>query len=99
MAHANVTENLPSKPVRGSVFPVSSWTSGCTRRLILSIRSAVKPLRMARSRTASTAGWITTPHAYGFTPLSKICHRSPRPSTRSAGVLVDDITANIPRRP
>ena len=44
MEHANVTENLPSKPVRGSVFPVSSSTSGCTRSLILSMRSAVEPV-------------------------------------------------------
>ena len=45
------------------------------------------------------AGWITTPHAYGLTPLSKICQLCPSPSTRSAGVLADDITANMPRRP
>ena len=99
MEQANVTENLPSKPVRGSVFPVSSSTNGCTRSRIFSMRSGAIPRRTARSRTASMAGWITTPHAYGFTPLSKICHRCPSPSTRSAGVLADDITANIPRRP
>ena len=65
------------------VLPVSSSTSGCTRRSMRAMSSARSACALRSCTQPSMDGWITMPQANGLYVLKEISKRSPSSSVIS----------------